>query len=158
MNWFARMIKQLFGWPPDNAQQVPPDHPPRRSTPIDTHTSTFTSHSSTVHFSDPTPIIVDPMMQVNSVADNLDRQADRYDNAGDTARAAELREAATEIRDGNLDYSQAEAIAAQVDSGYVSDGGDFGTNNDYSNTGGDFDTSSGVNVDDPMDSSYSDNS
>jgi hypothetical protein len=167
LSWLERIFQYLFGRPPVDRRQStfpsttrpaqgstkpkPVIRPsmttlrPRGVTYSSTHTTAYSSGDTMTQ-----PIILDQMARIENLADGLNRQADRFENAGDFIRSQELRSAAIEVRDSS-NFAAAEAIVASVDPAYVPDNG-FASVNDFSST---FDPA----IDDPMGSpSYSDNS
>jgi len=97
----------------------------------------------------------------NAIADlasSLERRADRYENAGDTARAAELYRAAENARESGS-YEQAREYAREADHPFVND---FPAGSEALSSNSDFgqaswgDTSTGSSGD--FGSGFSDNS
>jgi hypothetical protein len=95
---------------------------------------------------------------IADLASSLERRADRYENAGDTARAAELYRAAENARESGS-YEQAREYAREADHPFVND---FPAGSEALSSNSDFgqaswgDTSTGSSGD--FGSGFSDNS
>ena len=69
----------------------------------------------------PVPFPPSESNRIDEMASRLDRVADRYENAGDTARAEAMHAAAEQMRESGS-YADAQAIEASLESGASSDG------------------------------------
>jgi len=69
----------------------------------------------------PIPVPSSDSYRIDEMASRLDRVADRYENAGDTARAEAMHAAAEQMRESGS-YADAQAIESSLESGSASDG------------------------------------
>lgn len=117
LSWWEKLKRRLFGVNQGSSQY--------RSSSSVTH---FHSYTSDI---DPIPVVVNnDSALIDDLASRMERQADRYENAGNFGQANDLRNTASDVRNSS-DYDQALSIANTT-----SDSQDFqlDPNMDYSQT------------------------